>query len=595
MKKTYDVAVVGGGMSGVCAALASARHGAKTALIQDRPVLGGNASSEIRMHICGASREGNRKNARETGIIEEIMLENQARNPQHSFSVCDTILWEKTRYQENLDLFLNTRFLSAKVENSRIRSVIAHQTTTEKDFEFEAKVWIDATGDGMLAERAGAVVMRGREGREEYGESLAPDKPDRYTMGNSIMFTARDMGRPMPFKAPPWAYHYDDADIPGHQNHNHGRVVEATSGYWWLELGGDRLDSLEDGEEIRDELLRTLYGIWEHLKNQDQGCGQLALDWIGFLPGKRESRRIKGEYVLTQNDLTNGRRFEDDIAYGGWHIDIHPVGGFAAFGDFRPKRPEEEQIKMLKQLYGIPYRCLLPINVSNLLMAGRAISVSHIAFGSTRVMATCALVGQAAGTAAAMAAEGGVCPREVDVDALQQTLMQDDCYLPGRAHGRLGDRIARADLSASSHQAGCGIEKVRDGFLRKEEDDDHCWRPMSGDVKPEIRAVWPEKEKIGRIILRFDSNCDRNYMISISKWQQDRIYKGVPEELPKDIRLTLRSGGQTVWEKNINDNYQRFLSLTIPEGAVCDELKVEIMATNGADCVSVFSLEAYER
>ena len=150
VEREYQVVVVGGGISGVCAALASARHGAQTALIQDRPVLGGNASSEIRMHICGANREGSRENARETGIIEEILLENQARNPQHSFSVCDTILWEKCAFQENLHLYLNTRFLRAEAEAGRVRSIWAHQLTTEKDFRFSASLFIDATGDGML-------------------------------------------------------------------------------------------------------------------------------------------------------------------------------------------------------------------------------------------------------------------------------------------------------------------------------------------------------------------------------------------------------------------------------------------------------------
>ena len=215
IEKRYQVVVVGGGISGMCAALAAARHGAKTALIQDRPVLGGNASSEIRMHICGADREGHRPNARETGIVEEILLENQLRNPQHSFSICDTILWEKTHGQENLDVYLNARFLSAEADNGVIRRIYVQQMTTEKDFLFTADIFIDATGDGMLAFQAGARVMHGREGKAVFGESLAPDVSDDYTMGNSLMFTARDMGRPVPFTAPPWAYHYTDADIPG--------------------------------------------------------------------------------------------------------------------------------------------------------------------------------------------------------------------------------------------------------------------------------------------------------------------------------------------------------------------------------------------
>ena len=167
--KKYEVIVAGGGMSGVCAALASARGGAKTALIQDRPVLGGNASSEIRMHICGATHHGQRENARETGILEEILLENRAQNPQHSFSVLDTVLWEKVMKQENLDLFLNTRVTNVKAEEGKICCLYAQQMTTEKDYEFSGKIYIDCTGDGMIAARGGAAWRRGREGQEEFG------------------------------------------------------------------------------------------------------------------------------------------------------------------------------------------------------------------------------------------------------------------------------------------------------------------------------------------------------------------------------------------------------------------------------------------
>ena len=190
---------------------------------------------------------------------------------------------------------MNARFLSAEADNGVTRRIYVQQMTTEKVFLFTADIFIDATGDGMLAFQAGARVMHGREGKVVFGESLAPDVSDDYTMGNSLMFTARDMGRPVPFTAPPWAYHYTDADIPGHQDHHNGPVAEATSGYWWLELGGDQRDSLKDGEEIRDELLKTLYGVWDHLKNQDQGCENLALDWVGFSP---ESGKAAGSRAI---------------------------------------------------------------------------------------------------------------------------------------------------------------------------------------------------------------------------------------------------------------------------------------------------------
>lgn len=536
IEKRYQVVVVGGGISGVCAALAAARHGAKTALIQDRPVLGGNASSEIRMHICGADREGHRPNARETGIVEEILLENQLRNPQHSFSICDTILWEKTHGQENLDVYLNARFLSAEADNGVIRRIYVQQMTTEKDFLFTADIFIDATGDGMLAFQAGARVMHGREGKAVFGESLAPDVSDDYTMGNSLMFTARDMGRPVPFTAPPWAYHYTDADIPGPsgssqrpRRRGHLRLLVAGAGR--RSAGQPEGRRRNPGRAAQDA-----YGVWDHLKNQDQGCENLALDWVGFLPGKRESRRIAGDYVLRQDDLTAGRIFDDDVAYGGWHLDLHPVGGFAAFGSFEEPSEEVRQLKQLKRLYGIPYRALLPAGMSNLLMAGRAISVSHIAFGSTRVMATCGVVGQAAGTAAALAACNGKTPREVDAAQLQETLMRDDCYLPEK-HLPVQDAKARCSSCAPGHAP----EKALDGFLRAEENDAHAWMPDASDPAPWLEMQFAQPKAVKKVILRFDSNCSAHYAISISHWWHERIPSGVPRELVKDYALAFHA------------------------------------------------------
>ncbi len=582
----YQVIVVGGGISGVCAALASARHGAKTALIQDRPVLGGNASSEIRMHISGADRQGHRKNARETGIVEEILLENQLRNPQHSFGVFDTILWEKTREQENLTTFLNTRFLSTEAEDGVIRAIHAHQMTTEKEFCFTADLFIDATGDGMLAAQAGAQVMHGQDSKAEFGESLAPDEHNDYTMGNSIMFTARDMGHPVPFIAPKWAYHYEDKDIPGHLYHNNGTVEEATSGYWWLELGGDHRDSVEDCEDIRDELLKTLYGVWDHLKNQDTGCDNLALDWVGFLPGKRESRRIVCDYILRQDDLKASRTFEDDIAYGGWHLDLHPVGGFASFN--KAQRISEED-KQLKSIYGIPYRSILPVGMKNLLIAGRAIGVTHIAFGSTRVMATCGVVGQAAGTAAAMAVQADGDPRHVNIKDLQHNLMRDDCFLIGQ-HLQTPDAVA----TASSCENGFDAANALDGYLRAAEENAHAWMPAQGDEAPWIQVAYGKEKQVKQVVLRFDSNCSCKLAISISDWWKARVTKGIPAELVKSYTLELLRNGECVYRHEENQNYLRHSILDLSEAVPCDALRLTIHATHGVQQPKVFQVELYE-
>ena len=404
----YDVIVVGGGMAGVCAAIASARHGAKTALIQDRPVLGGNASSEIRMHICGADCSGGRPNTRETGILEELRLENQARNPQRSATMWDLIVWEAVTQQPNLDLFLNCQVTQVRStagralasgkpgKPGRIESLRAIQTSTESTLSFEGGIVIDCTGDGRVGYLAGAEYRVGREAQSEFGEPWAPKRADKLRLGSSLLFTARDLGEPVPFVRPAWAHRFRTCEDLPHRGH--GGSWEY--GYWWIEFGGT-LDTIKDNERIRDELLKYLFGVWDHIKNQrDHGAENWALDWFGFLPGKRESRRLLGDHVLTQGDVEAYTRFDDTVAYGGWPIDIHAYGGICD-----PAPPA--RFGGLTDIYTLPYRMLYSRNIENLMMAGRDASATHLAHGSTRVMGTCAVMGQAAGTAAAMCAAKG--------------------------------------------------------------------------------------------------------------------------------------------------------------------------------------------
>ncbi|MGQ9729618.1 MAG: FAD-dependent oxidoreductase, partial [Candidatus Fervidibacter sp.] len=206
-KLEADVVVVGGGMAGVCAAIAAARNGASVVLVQDRPVLGGNSSSEIRMHIVGADCHGGRKDtdSRETGILEELRLEAAVRNPQRSFSMWDLLLYEWVRREPNVTLLLNTACVGVKMDaENRIGAVVALRNTTEDLLTIYGKVFIDCSGNGRLGAEAGAEFRVGREGRDEFGESLAPLKPDNKTMGSSILFVARKYDRPMPFKPPDW-------------------------------------------------------------------------------------------------------------------------------------------------------------------------------------------------------------------------------------------------------------------------------------------------------------------------------------------------------------------------------------------------------
>ena len=326
----YDVIVAGGGLAGICAAIAAARHGCSTALIQDRPVLGGNFSNEIRVHVGGASHSF--RNARETGVIEELLIEDRYRNHfpimnAHIGSIWDMVLWETVTKEENIELYLNTSAREAIMDGNRIVGVKAFQLGTEKSFDFKGKIIIDATGDGAVAFDAEADNRMGREARSKFGESLAPEKADNYTLASSIQFRTRDMGGQIKYQPPSWAHDYPtDDDLPFR---GHSRI---SGGFWWIEYGG-MLNTIKDNEKIRDELWKCVLGVWDHIKNHGgHGAENYALEWIGSVPGKRESRRFMGDYILTQNDVESAIPFDDRVAYGGWPIDRHPPKGIYESG-----------------------------------------------------------------------------------------------------------------------------------------------------------------------------------------------------------------------------------------------------------------------
>jgi hypothetical protein len=405
------------------------------------------------MHICGASCHAKFPDRRETGIIEEILLENKYRNPEHSYALFDALLWEKVTFQKNLSVLLNTHMTDAKTEGGLITRISACQLTTEKRFEAAAKIFIDCTGDGTLAYKAGAEYMFGREDKRRFGEPFAVSKADGVTMGNSVMFKAVDAGRPVPYKRPFWANDYSGA--PWAKNM---KWVEITSGYWWIEAGGTRLNCLTDAEEIKNELLKIVFGVWDYIKNSgDKRAENLALDWVGTVPAKRETRRIVGDYILNENDLTSDARFDDCVGYGGWHIDAHPPERFLNC-TVNNIEFDEDITRWPDGVYQIPFRSLYSKDIDNLMLGGRIISASHRAFASTRVMGTCAVLGQAAGTAAAMAANDGVTPRSLAttrIKELQQKLLKDDCYIPNVANRDVNDAALNAAVSCSAEIKGC--------------------------------------------------------------------------------------------------------------------------------------------
>ncbi len=585
MEIRCDVAVVGGGMSGICAAVAAARHGAKTLLIQDRPVLGGNASSEIRMHICGADKHGAIDDARESGILEELLLENRYMNPQHSFSVQDAVFWNAVKRQNNLDLYLNTRMLDVETANNRIVSVSAVQTTSEKRFRFYADYFIDATGDGYLGFAANAEYMYGREDKSAFGEPNAIDKADMQVMGSSLMFTAKDMGRPVRFIKPEWAYTFTENDLKK-RLHN-----EITSGYWWIEISGE-LDPIDDAEEIRDELIKILYGIWDHIKNTPgHNADNYALDWVGFLPGKRESRRLKGKYVLTERDLSSCRNFADAVAYGGWDMDVHVASGILS------KESEATVYHPVKDVYGIPYRCLYSVNVNNLFLAGRAISVTHMAFGSTRVMGTCAVVGQAVGTAAAMAVDKKLlsCSElEDSVSELQQELLKDGCFIPEIQNEDNADLAKKARVAATSFKKEGKPQNVVNGAVRNRRG--VCNAYISDGIGPSgerLSLTWDNPIDANCLLIRFDTNFRYELTITLSDAIRRR-QRPFPPELVKDYDAEFYLGGKLLKKIQIRDNIQRCNDLHL-ERLTFDRADIVMYGTHGASDVSVFEVRVYNK
>ena len=576
-----DFCVVGGGLAGLCAAVATVRHGAKVALMQERPMLGGNASSEVRMWVCGAHGRDNR----ETGLVEELMLENLYRNPDYNYSVWDGILYELAAYQENLTLLLNCTCNDCAMEGSRIVSVTGWQMTTQSYHTVHAALFADCSGDSVLAPLTGALTRWGRESREEFGEDIAPAAADRRTMGMSCMIQARQEMRPSTFIPPKWAHKYTRADLP----HRLPDMDNPMENFWYLELGGE-YDAIADTEWLRDELLRMAYGIWDFVKNDPELREKNAnwrLDWVGILPGKRESRRYVGDHILTQHDVRAGGHFDDLVAYGGWSMDDHHPGGF--------RSPEQPTIyHPAPSPYGIPYRCLYSVNIDNLFCAGRNISVTHTAMSSTRVMATCATLGQAVGTAAAIAALYGLTPRgvyEQRIAELQQTLMDDDCYLPFRRRA-IPALTRNAALACDSPEA----ENLRNGFDRAL---DGAYNGVAVPLGSAVAYTFPAPEPISRVRVVLDSDLNRDTLPECERRRERNMLHNrplgwpdayVPTTLLRAFRIEgVRPDGtaETLYESQ--DNHRRLIS--VPADGIYTAVRLVPLATWGDPLARIFSFD----
>lgn len=520
---TNDITVIGGGLAGVCAAIAAARLGQQVALVQNRSVLGGNSSSEVRVWVCGATAHGTNRYARETGIMGELFVENQYRNPEGNPYLWDLVVLEAVKAESNITLYLNTDVHEVLAEgdeqNRMITAVTGWMMGSERRITFKSSMYLDCTGDGLIGFLAGAKFALGREARSEYGEEWAPEIADDITLGSTILFYTKDTGVPVSFVPPSFAKDISETTIPIR------RVIKSgDSGchYWWIEWGGEH-DTVHDNEMIRDELWSVIYGIWDYIKNSGKfDAANMTLEWVGSLPGKREYRRFTGDYVLNQNDIIAQREFADGVAFGGWSIDLHPPQGMYADAS-GSKHMHADGV------YHIPFRSLYSANVRNMLMAGRDISASHVAFGTTRVMATCAVIGEAAGTGAALSSLKEVTPRELHekhLEELRQTLLRGDASIIGLRSSDEADVARTARATASSTLGVLELAQPGEAY------------PLQHD----IALLIPADPGISSFQLLADAKQATS--ITVELWDTGRKENYVPHTLQASATADAGAGGQ---------------------------------------------------
>lgn len=610
IEHTADLCIIGGGLTGLCASLAAAREGIKVVLIQDRPMLGGNASSEIRMWVRGAHGLENR----ETGIISELEEENIFTNPTLIPSTWDNVMWAKVKAEKNITLLLNCTCCDAdKTEKdgiSHLTSVTAWQMTTYTWHTVKATYFADCSGDSILAPISGAKWRVGREAASEYGEAMGKEVADKKTMGMSCLLQARETDAPVPFRAPDWAYKFEtDEDfnyngvntkisdefskgISGVKitdvkslNRPHVPGTDLTN-FWWIELGGEN-DSIHDAEEMRDELIKIAYGIWDHVKNHgDHGAENWTLEWVGILPGKRESRRYIGSYVLTENDIEAGGKFDDIIAFGGWPMDDHNPAGFRSYLSEAPA----SKLYPAPSPYGIPYRVLYGHEVDNLFFAGRNISATHAAMSSTRVMATCALIGQAMGTAASICVNNGVTPHgvyETKMKTLQDKLRDAGCYLPGTVR-----EIPELTKQAKINLSDSDLALLQNGIERPDENMSVNYIELN--VGDSLEFDFGEEKELTELRLYFDPDFSRQSITPNKKMRvfAQKLHTGldfVPVKVANTLVKSFRvlADGKEIYKETENHNSLRKIAL----GVKAKKLTVVFDETRGIDKVHLFSAD----
>lgn len=584
-----DVLVAGGGLAGVVAAVSAARHGSKVVLVQDRSRLGGNSSSEIKMHVVGSNNHKGRPGWREGGLLEEFRLDDAVNNPQRCWELWDLLLYDKVVSEPNITLLLETTLYSAEVKDSTIQRVLARCDRTEHIYRITSKLFCDCTGDSRLGLEAGAEMKVGHESRAEFNESLAPVEPDKFTQGCSILFTSRDYGRPMPFTPPKWARKITEKNLKSRP------VTSWEYGYWWIEWGG-QVNTVRDNERIRFELLGIVMGVWDYIKNSGKypNAANWALDWVGMLPGKREARRLVGDHMLKQQDLMGlSGEFEDAVCIGGWNLDEHPPTGFDD-----PELPPFVSIK-LKDVYNIPLRSLYSRNIRNLFMAGRNISATHTAFSSTRVMGTCAVEGQAIGTAAAMCVKHNLLPRglyenKAKLKELQQTLLRDDQSIKGLKNEDPLDLARNAKVTASGEADGCAAANVINGWVRALPGYENCWAAPFGESGAWLELAWDAPQKLSQVQLTFDTGFIRELTLSSSDAVNKDIIRAPQPETVKKYSVLYQADDGKEWVElaSVERNHQRLRRHHFaPVNA--KRVRIVVKETNGDKLARIFEVRCY--
>jgi hypothetical protein len=388
----------------------------------------------------------NNRWSREGGIIDEILVENMYRNKEGNTLIFDTILLEKVVVEKNITLLLNTSVYDVKKSDpNTISQVVAFCSQNSTTYELNADLFCDASGDGIVGFQAGAAFRMGAETVEEFGEKFAPDIAYGELLGHTIYFYSKNVGAPVKYVAPEFALK-DITKIPRYKVLND---KDFGCRLWWLEYGGRR-DTIHESEDIKWELWKVVYGVWDYIKNSGEfpDAENLTLEWVGTIPGKRESRRFEGLYMIKQQDLVEQAQFDDAVSFGGWAVDLHPSDGVY---DSKPGCTQYHS----KGVYQIPLSTMISKNINNLFLGGRVISATHVAFGSTRVMATTALSGQAVGYGAAQCIKNKILPAQLleqnQIKELQQTLSINGQSIPGIAINKEANLTSGSKISTSTN------------------------------------------------------------------------------------------------------------------------------------------------